>query len=125
MFWYSKSNLLTCIYCIVFVKAVKTAVNAICPIEPFKLFHRIGENTRQSKPELERLKLERAEQVSIPGRSNQPVGMAQIGFACFWPNGGGLLPSKTAPRIQTDAQPSVDIETKPVEAAEGLESLKE
>lgn len=39
--------------------------------------------------------MQRAEVVSVPGRSNQPVGMAQIGFAAFWPNGGGLKPTET------------------------------
>jgi hypothetical protein len=24
------------------------------------------------------------------GRSPRPAGMAQLGYACFWPNGGGV-----------------------------------
>ena len=24
------------------------------------------------------------------GRSPRPAGMAQLGYACFWPNGGGI-----------------------------------
>lgn len=38
--------------------------------------------------------MQRTEQVSVPGRSNQPVGMASIGFAAFWPNGGGIKPQE-------------------------------
>jgi hypothetical protein len=26
-----------------------------------------------------------------PGRSPRPAGMAQLGYACFWPNGGGRI----------------------------------
>lgn len=85
----------------------KTGINAIAPLEPFKLFHRINQNVINTKSELQKLKLERAEQVSIPGRSNQPVGIAQIGFACFWPNGGGLLPpgSSTTSSSQNTTMP--------------------
>ena len=74
----------------------KTGMNAVAPIEPYKLFAKINQCLAKSKPELERLKLERAERASIPGRSNQPVGFASIGFAGFWPEGGGLLPSSSA-----------------------------
>lgn len=27
---------------------------------------------------------------SVPGRSNHPAGLSQLGYACFWPKGGGL-----------------------------------
>ena len=86
------------------LQAVKTAVGAITPLEPFKLWHSIGENVRKAKLEIEKLKLERMEQVSVPGRSNQGVGIAQIGFACFWPNGGGLLPvtAGNSPSMEND-----------------------
>ncbi|CAB9503247.1 expressed unknown protein [Seminavis robusta] len=73
--------------------AVKTAIGAIAPLEPFKLFNYINEEVHKKAPEIEKLKMKRMEQASAPGRSNQPVGMAQIGFACFWPNGGGLAPA--------------------------------
>lgn len=87
-------------------KMTKTAVNAITPLEPFKLFHYINQNVLNAKQKLEKFKLERMDQVSVPGRSNQPVGMAQIGFACFWPNGGGLLP----PGVTT-ASPSTAVDS--------------
>jgi hypothetical protein len=70
--------------------AAKTAVNALAPIEPFKLFHKINENVKRHHPEL-RKRLEEAEMVSTmpPGRSPRPGGIAQLGYACFWPKGGG------------------------------------
>jgi hypothetical protein len=70
--------------------AVKTAVNALVPIEPFKLFHKINENVKRNQPQL-RERLAHAEMVSTvpPGRSPRPAGIAQMGFACFWPQGGG------------------------------------
>jgi hypothetical protein len=66
-------------------------VNALVPIEPFKLFHRINENVKRIQPQL-RERLQQAEMVSTlpPGRSPRPAGIAQMGYACFWPNGGGL-----------------------------------
>lgn len=72
--------------------AVKTAVNALAPIEPFKLFHKINENVQRNRPQL-RERLLQAEMVgaNLPqGRSPRPAGMAQLGYACFWPNGGGV-----------------------------------
>lgn len=84
--------------------AVKTAMGAVTPIEPFKLYHYINENVQKFKPELEKLKLARAEQVSTPGRSNQPVGIAQIGFAAFWPKGGGLMPMARPKALVTESQ---------------------
>jgi len=68
--------------------ACKTAVNAIAPIEPYKLFHKINDNVRRAIPQLQ---VERAEMVgSASGRSCKPGGLSQMGYACFWPNGGGL-----------------------------------
>jgi len=72
--------------------AAKTAVNALAPIEPFKLFHKINEHVQRNKPQL-RERLLKAEMVgaNLPkGRSPRPAGMAQLGYACFWPNGGGV-----------------------------------
>jgi hypothetical protein len=71
--------------------ASKTAVNALVPIEPFKLFHKINVNVKRNEPEL-RQRLQEAEMVStLPdGRSPRPAGMALLGYACYWPNGGGM-----------------------------------
>jgi hypothetical protein len=41
------------------------------------------------KPELK--SMEHTEMVgSTHGRSTRPAGLSQLGYACFWPNGGGL-----------------------------------
>jgi hypothetical protein len=77
------------------------------PIEPFKLFHKINENVKRKQPQL-RERLQQAEMVSTlpPGRSPRPAGMAQLGYACFWPNGGGLKeggsPKPTNPEDSTN-----------------------
>jgi hypothetical protein len=72
--------------------ACKTAVNAFAPIEPFKLMHRMNEGVKKCRPELER-NLQETEMVgSMPGgRTARPAGLSNLGFACFWPNGGGLV----------------------------------
>jgi hypothetical protein len=70
--------------------AVKTAVNTLVPIEPFKLFHKLNKSIQRCRPELER-RLEEIEMVSAPGgRTSRPAGLAQLGYACFWPQGGGV-----------------------------------
>ena len=81
--------------------ATKTAVKALAPIEPFKLFHKINDQVIRESERLERFVRESEEMKSKmpPGRSYRPGGFAQIGYACFWPNGGGkeekphILPS--------------------------------
>ena len=71
--------------------ACKTAVNALAPVEPFKIFQKINKNVKQNLPQL-RERLEEAEMVSAPsGRSSRPAGIAQLGYACFWPKGGGTV----------------------------------
>lgn len=70
--------------------AVKTAVNTLLPIEPFKLFYKLNKGVARRRPELER-RLEEIEMVSAPpGRTARPAGLAQLGYACFWPHGGGV-----------------------------------
>jgi len=80
--------------------ACKTAVNALAPVEPFKIFQKINKNVNQNLPQL-RERLEEAEMVSSPsGRSSRPAGIAQLGYACFWPKGGGKV--EGAPRPIAD-----------------------
>ena len=69
-----------------------TAVNAVVQIEPFKLFHNInqGVSTYTEPSSSIALSHQLATVNSLPGRSNKPAGMAQMGYVCFWPNGGGL-----------------------------------
>eukprot|EP00536_Pseudo-nitzschia_multiseries_P014985 jgi/Psemu1/246498/estExt_Genewise1.C_7970014 len=71
--------------------ATKTAVKTLAPLEPFKLFHGINEQVIRNKDELQERVREAEEKASSmqPGRSSRPGGFAQIGYACFWPNGGG------------------------------------
>ena len=92
--------------------AAKTAVNALTPIEPFKLFHKIDENVKYHRADL-RERLAKAEMVSLPGgRSPRPAGIAQIGYACFWPNGGGMKEGNTGDQnsAATEDQPSNETE---------------
>ena len=78
--------------------AMKTAVGALANLEPFKLYHKINLNVRKKLPQLrEELDQEAAQLVSsegLDGRMTRPAGIAQLGYACFWPNGGGLIESK-------------------------------
>ncbi len=75
--------------------AVRTAVGILAPIKPFEIIYRIDKGIRKAREELER-----AEWKSIntpttttldPARSSRPAGIAQMGYACFWPDGGGLV----------------------------------
>lgn len=71
--------------------AMKTAVNAVAPIEPFKLFYKINERVlhfiSQRPSDTSR------SDVLHPhsGRSQRPAGLSQLGYACFWPDGGGRV----------------------------------
>ncbi|KAL7572068.1 hypothetical protein ACA910_001715 [Epithemia clementina (nom. ined.)] len=90
--------------------AVKTAVGALANIEPFKLFHRINVNVKQKLPELQEELDQRAAQLVSErpdGRTRRPAGIAQLGYACFWPNGGGLVDSKSTPLTKAFELPSV------------------
>ncbi len=68
--------------------AMKTAVNAVAPIEPFKLFHRIDARVCAFSGNNE----QKADMVnSFPqnsGRHKKPAGLSQLGYACFWPIDG-------------------------------------
>eukprot|EP00980_Cylindrotheca_fusiformis_P028394 scaffold22596_cov131-Cylindrotheca_fusiformis.AAC.23 len=86
--------------------ACKTAVNALAPVEPFKLFQKINKHVKQNQPKL-RERLQEAEMVSLPGgRSPRPAGIAQLGYACFWPNGGGVIEGGKLPKV-----PSIENDT--------------
>ena len=74
--------------------AVRTAVGVMAPIKPFEIIHRIRVGVKQSHNEL--LELERKEKTKETagggaGRCNRPAGIAQMGYACFWPTGGGIV----------------------------------
>ncbi len=100
--------------------ACRTAIQSLIPIEPYRLFYKINEGIKQCRPELQELIHKRQQQeismdhddhddndddrttelvghhtgLRSTGRiSRAPAGLAQMGYACFWPNGGGLTPS--------------------------------
>lgn len=94
--------------------ATKTAVKALAPIEPFKLFHKINEQVIRNQDLIQK-RVQEAEETgskSPPGRSSRPGGFAQIGYACFWPNGGGKAEQvDISPSSQSDSHhPSEDHE---------------
>lgn len=88
--------------------ACKSAVNAVAPIEPFKLFHNIEECVKRHGPPPQRSGFAAA----LPGRSSRPAGMSQMGYACFWPLGGGLREHHPhhAEDNEQEAEPSADSE---------------
>jgi hypothetical protein len=106
--------------------AAKTAVNALAPIEPFKLFHKINENVKRNQPQI-RERLAEAEMVSNvpPGRTPRPGGMAQLGYACFWPKGGGIVEGGTIhqPSNPTSSQKEGDNSAAETEKT-GRETIK-
>jgi len=77
--------------------AMKAAVNAVAPIEPFKLYYKLRTALKSYKPKtthtellLSTSKEDNVASASASGRSSKPAGLAQLGYACFWPKGGGL-----------------------------------
>eukprot|EP00545_Synedropsis_sp_CCMP1620_P007387 CAMPEP_0119005774 /NCGR_PEP_ID=MMETSP1176-20130426/1919_1 /TAXON_ID=265551 /ORGANISM="Synedropsis recta cf, Strain CCMP1620" /LENGTH=414 /DNA_ID=CAMNT_0006957619 /DNA_START=281 /DNA_END=1525 /DNA_ORIENTATION=- len=64
----------------------RLAVKNLVPIEPFKLFHKINKCVQSHEIDPERTQMVN----TSPGRSNRPGGLSQMGYACFWPKGGGL-----------------------------------
>jgi hypothetical protein len=83
----------------------RLAVNNLTPIEPFKLFHKINKNALAYK----KSDHDRAQMVNvIPGRSSRPAGLSQMGYACFWPNGGGLKEGFIHPHHPDHIDPLVD-----------------
>jgi len=99
--------------------ALKTAVNALAPIEPFKLFHKINENVSKHEQDLhggrwshmddggngdgavsgDHLATTASSTMNAENRMSRPAGMAQLGYACFWPNGGGKQEGRPLPLL--------------------------
>ena len=72
--------------------AVRTAVKVLAPIKPFEIVHRINKGVAKSMNELERAEQATKHQIcQKSGRTSRPAGIAQMGYACFWPNGGGIV----------------------------------
>ena len=60
-------------------KAMKTAINAVAPIEPFKLFYKIEKGVIAKS-----IKADHYDETDF--HQNRPAGLSQLGYACFWPN---------------------------------------
>lgn len=72
---------------------MNTAVNAVVQLEPFKLFYSINEGIRDYEASPSASSSQTATVGNLHGRSQKPAGIAQLGYVCFWPNGGGLKES--------------------------------
>ncbi|MGK3757200.1 MAG: hypothetical protein ACI8RD_009514 [Bacillariaceae sp.] len=90
----------------------------MAPIEPFKLFHKINERVIHDQPQLrERIKEEAETTAST--RSSRPGGISQLGYACFWPEGGGKvesdIPLQQPPDLSIINPENNDVEIQSVE----------
>ena len=73
-----------------FPQASKAALNTVVQIEPFKMFYKIEKGIKEAK--YGKVKPEKSISASkISNQSSHPAGLSSLGFACFWPNGGGLI----------------------------------
>eukprot|EP00537_Pseudo-nitzschia_pungens_P006145 CAMPEP_0172369708 /NCGR_PEP_ID=MMETSP1060-20121228/34084_1 /TAXON_ID=37318 /ORGANISM="Pseudo-nitzschia pungens, Strain cf. cingulata" /LENGTH=363 /DNA_ID=CAMNT_0013094729 /DNA_START=405 /DNA_END=1496 /DNA_ORIENTATION=- len=88
--------------------AVRAAVGVLAPIKPFEIIHRIDVGVRRSREELEKAETKSSLNSETPsrtmdnGRSSRPAGIAQMGYACFWPEGGGLVDDDHSKRNETE-----------------------
>lgn len=76
--------------------AVRTAVGILAPIKPFEIIYRIDKGIKKNREQLERDEWEsitnsKTKTIPDPERSSRPAGIAQMGYACFWPEGGGIV----------------------------------
>lgn len=80
--------------------ACKAAIQSLAPMEPYRLFFKINQGVKKRQAELQASsrRLREAELVaSSPSETGgaearitrRPAGLAQLGYACFWPKGGG------------------------------------
>jgi hypothetical protein len=70
------------------------AIQTLTPVEPYRLFHKINEGVTQSRSRLQAILQERSTVVSS-SKSRRPAGIAQMGYACFWPDGAADEESST------------------------------
>jgi len=82
--------------------ACKAAINAVAPIEPFKLFYNIENGVKKHMARLSSSQLTTNNVSSFTKQSGgkwseKPGGLSQLGYACFWPNGGGLNEQAMSP----------------------------
>jgi hypothetical protein len=111
--------------------ACKTAVNTLAPVEPFKLFHKINQGVKRASLQQQQQQKQQEggtepittmvdaedfrpgtahrDNTTRDGRSHRPAGIGQMGYACFWPEGGGLIeksPVVVTPPPPTSPSPS-------------------
>ena len=86
-------------------------VNMLAPIEAFKLMHNINKYVFKHGPYPE------PNEDVTEKRSKKPAGMAMMGYAAFWPNGGGIVEEekkekkdKSVDRVQEelDSNPAME-----------------
>lgn len=68
---------------------VRAAVKVLAPIKPYEIIHRIQVGVQHAREHLEQLEKDCIHKTK-KGRSSRPAGIAQMGYGCFWPQGGGL-----------------------------------
>jgi hypothetical protein len=104
--------------------ATKTALQSLLPIEPFRLFYRINQSVQQNRQDLENqcraLTYSSSEMVKNDRVSKRPAGMAQLGFACFWPDGGGIQEGSELISSNDNVHDNINSEDKQVERTEAL-----
>ena len=93
--------------------ATKTAVNALAPIEPFKLFHKINEKVVHCQPHLRKQIIDEEKSGTssrnvTSGKSHRPGGISQLGYACFWPDGGGKIETGIDKNLEPCDAPILD-----------------
>lgn len=69
--------------------SIRTIVKTIAPIEPFKLCYKIEKRVQASMAAKQEAKVKMTS--SSPTKGCRPGGLSQLGYACFWPEGGGLV----------------------------------
>jgi hypothetical protein len=72
----------------------RMAIQTLAPVEPYRLFHKINEGVTQSRSRLQTMLQERSSEVSS-SKLHRPAGIAQMGYACFWPDGAPEEDSST------------------------------
>ena len=79
---FSKIN--KCLFAFFIDKAMKTAINAVAPIEPFKLFYKIDKGVNTWAKKL--MNTDQAEEDTGGIIRLRAAGLSQLGYACFWPH---------------------------------------
>uniref|UniRef100_A0A7S3PYH9 START domain-containing protein n=1 Tax=Chaetoceros debilis TaxID=122233 RepID=A0A7S3PYH9_9STRA len=80
--------------------ACKMVINAISPIEPFRLFNTMeNEIMKYGRSKLDQTKRQTLSSFQHqPETKSLPAGLSQLGYACFWPKGGGKITRKSTLR---------------------------